>query len=82
MSVGNIMAVRKVFSFQTATIFTALAHYLHTGNPPPLIKWVSIICLFNNVFSIMTLDYSLIAAIPGSSMPSRYSSIAPPPVET
>lgn len=26
--------------------------------------------------------YSRIAAMPGRSMPSRYSSIAPPPVET
>ena len=27
-------------------------------------------------------DYARIAAIPGSSFPSRYSSIAPPPVDT
>ena len=27
-------------------------------------------------------DYSRMAAMPGSSLPSRYSSIAPPPVDT
>ena len=30
----------------------------------------------------LSVSYSRIAAIPGNSIPSRYSSIAPPPVET
>lgn len=36
----------------------------------------------NRITTCNPVDYSRMAAIPGSSMPSRYSSIAPPPVET
>ena len=37
---------------------------------------------FRAPFAAIRKCYFLIAAIPGSSIPSRYSSIAPPPVET
>ena len=34
------------------------------------------------IFIVCKSDYARIAAIPGSSLPSRYSSMAPPPVDT
>ena len=36
----------------------------------------------NEADRLLDVFYLRIAAIPGSSIPSKYSSIAPPPVET
>ncbi len=35
-----------------------------------------------NMIVIVLLDYSFTAAIPGNTFPSKYSNIAPPPVDT
>ena len=44
-------------------------------------QWIFLLVYLQGVIPLIYF-YSLIALIPGSSIPSRYSSIAPPPVET
>ena len=49
-------------------------------SPKPLM--ISLLGKYVVVSVVAWRDYSRMAAMPGSSLPSRYSSMAPPPVDT